>query len=53
MLKHLEEHIIQGNMSRDDVIFYYTTVSNMQEVLSLILRRERGLVDKAFVAWGV
>lgn len=27
LLKHLEEHVIQSNMARDDVFFYYTTVS--------------------------
>lgn len=27
LLKHLEEHVIQSNMGRDDVFFYYTTVS--------------------------
>ncbi|XP_078339308.1 acetoacetyl-CoA synthetase-like [Crassostrea virginica] len=29
LLKHLEEHVIQSNMARDDVFFYYTTVGWM------------------------
>lgn len=29
LLKHLEEHIIQSNMGREDVFFYYTTVGWM------------------------
>ena len=27
MLKHLEEHILQSDMTRNDVMLYYTTVS--------------------------
>lgn len=27
LIKHLEEHVLQGNMSRDDVMLYYTTVT--------------------------
>ncbi|KAL8569148.1 hypothetical protein ACOMHN_020275 [Nucella lapillus] len=29
LLKHLEEHMIQGNMTRDDVMLYYTTTGWM------------------------
>lgn len=27
LIKHLEEHVLQGNMTRDDIMLYYTTVS--------------------------
>jgi len=27
LIKHLEEHLLQGNMCRDDIMMYYTTVS--------------------------
>lgn len=27
LIKHLEEHVLQGNMTRDDVLLYYTTVT--------------------------
>ena len=27
LIKHLEEHVIQGDMTRDTVMMYYTTVS--------------------------
>ena len=27
LMKHLEEHIIQSDMTRDDIMLYYTTVS--------------------------
>lgn len=27
LIQHLKEHLLHGNMSRDDVIIYYTTVS--------------------------
>jgi len=30
MMKHLEEHILQSDMTRNDVMFYYTTVSSIQ-----------------------
>ena len=26
LMKHLEEHILQSDMTRDDVMLYYTTV---------------------------
>ena len=29
MMKHLEEHILQSNMTRNDVMLYYTTVSSI------------------------
>lgn len=29
LLKHLEEHIIQSDMTRDDIMIYYTTVSQI------------------------
>lgn len=29
LLKHLEEHVIQGNMTRDDIMLYYTTTGWM------------------------
>ncbi|XP_077995302.1 acetoacetyl-CoA synthetase-like [Glandiceps talaboti] len=29
LLKHLEEHILQGNMTRDDVLMYYSTTGWM------------------------
>lgn len=29
LLKHLEEHVLQGNMTRNDVIMYYTTTGWM------------------------
>ena len=27
LIQHLKEHILHGNMTSDDVIFYYSTVS--------------------------
>ena len=27
LIQHLKEHVLHGNMTRDDVIIYYTTVS--------------------------
>ena len=30
LLKHLEEHVIQGNMTRDDIMLYYTTVCQIK-----------------------
>ena len=29
MIQHLKEHMLQGNMVKDDVIFYYTTTGWM------------------------
>ena len=29
LLKHLEEHVIQSNMTREDIMLYYTTVSQV------------------------
>jgi hypothetical protein len=26
LMKHLEEHLIQSDMTRDDIMLYYTTV---------------------------
>jgi acetoacetyl-CoA synthetase len=28
LIQHLKEHILQGNMTSDDIVFYYTTVSS-------------------------
>jgi acetoacetyl-CoA synthetase len=28
LIQHLKEHVILGNLSQDDIILYYTTVSN-------------------------
>lgn len=27
LIQHLKEHILHGNMTSSDIIFYYTTVS--------------------------
>ena len=35
LLKHLEEHVIQSDMTRDDIMIYYTTVCNFS-LLSFI-----------------
>lgn len=29
LIKHLEEHVLQGNMTRDDIMLYYTTTGWM------------------------
>jgi len=44
MMKHLEEHILQSDMTRNDIMLYYTTVSwltnrpltNLEPALNLI-----------------
>lgn len=30
LIQHLKEHLLHGNMSRDDIIIYYTTVLNQR-----------------------
>lgn len=36
LIQHLKEHLLHGNMNRQDVIFYYTTVSNLWRFFSLM-----------------
>ena len=31
LIQHLKEHRLQGNMKREDIVFYYTTVSIIQD----------------------
>ena len=32
LIQHLKEHILHGNMNREDVIFYYSTVSDINKI---------------------
>jgi len=34
LIQHLKEHILQGNMTRDDKILYYTTVNHLVLIYS-------------------
>ena len=36
LLKHLEEHVVQGNMTRDDIMLYYTTVSCLHDICHFV-----------------
>lgn len=30
LIQHLKEHLLHGNMSREDIIIYYTTVIQLK-----------------------
>jgi acetoacetyl-CoA synthetase len=36
LMKHLEEHQIQGNRSPEDVLLYYTTVGNLNTLKHVV-----------------
>lgn len=36
LIKHLEEHILQGNVNQDDILLYYTTVKITLIIVELI-----------------
>lgn len=37
LMKHLEEHVLQGNINRDSIMMYYTTVSTWRTSFICIL----------------
>lgn len=36
LIKHLEEHILQGNVNQNDILLYYTTVKITLIIVELI-----------------
>lgn len=51
-MKHAEEHLLQSNLKKTDVIFYYTTVSagNFTHLFLQRLRNSTAInIDPVFV----